>query len=112
MSSQLQLMEETISYIEEWRKEQQAEWDGRSETPLVNLSLTYSSLFWPQYWYLCRQPSTTKLCIFRHGMGAIRVFIVQYFLIRAFSITDEDMEFLVKLGNEFAKVTLRLLLAL
>ena len=39
-------------------------------------------------------------------MSVCGVFIVQYFPIRAFSITDEDMGFLVETGNEFVNVPL------
>ena len=39
-------------------------------------------------------------------MSVCGVFIVQYFPIRAFSMTDEDMGFLVETGNEFVNVAL------
>ena len=57
--------------IEEWRREQQAEWDRlsptvRLEIPFVNLSLTLTARSYGHNAcsHPCSQPSTTKLCIF------------------------------------------------
>ena len=39
-------------------------------------------------------------------MSVCGVFIVQYFPIRAFSMADEDMRFLVEAGSEFVNIAL------
>ena len=57
---------------------------------------------------LSRQPPKFAYSVWLGGgaMSVCGVFIVQYFPIRAFSMTDEDMGFLVEKGNEFVNVAL------
>ena len=57
---------------------------------------------------LSRQPPNFAYSVWLGGgaMSVCGVFIVQYFPIRAFSMTDEDMGFLVETGNEFVNVAL------
>jgi len=88
--------------IEDWRKEQQAEWD-RLSTALALLATMNAAIMAitphaPNFAY--------SAWLAAAGLSVCGVFIVQYFPIKAFSITDEDMGALVQHGNPYINTTL------
>ncbi|CAA7264013.1 unnamed protein product [Cyclocybe aegerita] len=88
--------------IDAWRKEQQAEWNRLAPT-LGLLAAMHAAI-------LAISPEPPKLAYSLWlGGGTLSVcglFTVQYFPIRAFSMTDEDVGFIVENGNDFFNVTL------
>ncbi|KAF9524779.1 hypothetical protein CPB83DRAFT_595015 [Crepidotus variabilis] len=88
--------------IDDWRKEQQAEWN-RLSTTLGLLAAMHAAI-------LAISPQPPNLAYaFWLGGGTLSVcglFIVQYFPIKAFSMTDEDIGFIVTNGNEIFNTTL------
>lgn len=86
---------EGLPAVERWRVEQQAEWNRLSNTLafLATMSAAILAISPPA------PPLAFSVWLGAAGLSVCGLFIVQYFPIQAFSISDEDMGKLVKDGN-------------
>ncbi|KAG2076131.1 hypothetical protein BDR04DRAFT_1089954 [Suillus decipiens] len=84
-----------LQAVDRWRVEQQAEWDRLSNTLafLATMSAAILAISPPA------PPLAFSVWLGAAGLSTCGLFIVQYFAIQAFSISDEDMGQLVKDGN-------------
>lgn len=84
-----------LQAVDRWRVEQQAEWDRLSNTLafLATMSAAILAISPPA------PPLAFSVWLGAAGLSACGLFIVQFFAIQAFSISDEDMGQLVKDGN-------------
>lgn len=98
---------EGLEVVDRWRVEQQAEWN-RLSTTLAFLATMSAAI-------LTISPAAPPLAfsvwLGAAGLSACGLFIVQYFPIQAFSISDKDMVNLVKDGNYISSALLAIAVA-
>ncbi|KAG2130159.1 uncharacterized protein EDB93DRAFT_1108512 [Suillus bovinus] len=84
-----------LQAVDRWRVDQQAEWDRLSNTLafLATMNAAILAISPPA------PPLAFSVWLGAAGLSVCGLFIVQYFPIQAFSISDEDMGELVKGGD-------------
>ncbi|KAF6763680.1 hypothetical protein DFP72DRAFT_1136337 [Ephemerocybe angulata] len=96
------IMSSDLDSIDQWRKDQQDEWN-RLSTTLALLATMNTTI-------LAISPQAPNLAFAAWlggaGLSVCGVFVVQYFSIKAFSITDEDMGSILLEDNDWVALAL------
>ncbi|KAJ3539618.1 hypothetical protein NMY22_g4655 [Coprinellus aureogranulatus] len=96
------IISDDIASIDQWRKDQQDEWN-RLSTTLALLATMNTTI-------LAISPQAPNLAFAAWlggaGLSTCGVFVVQYFSIKAFSVTDEDMGIVLQDDSDYASLAI------